>query len=95
MFRGQNWIILCTLAILAIILGGIGPAVTPAAASAPNGFSSISTGTLATTLHSTKVIPPDPSHGVMTSDRPLSDGCLLCYSPFHTLLSHLSSWMGK
>ena len=93
MFRGQTWIIICSFIILAIVFAGVFHAVTPVAAFTPQINAITVSGSLATNLH-------DQGNGLQTTPaqmnfQPSTDGCLLCYSPSHNLLSHLSGWLGK
>jgi len=90
MSRGKSWLVICSFAILAISLIGVCLAVTPVAAYATQFSPTTFAGSLATTLHDQGVnlagLPPVSP----ISTRPLADSCLLCYSPSHHLLNHIS-----
>ena len=93
MSRGQDWIFVCSFVVLAIAITGVCLAVTPVAAFATQVNHFTYNGALATTLHNQvtnlNALP------AQTNSRLSADVCLLCYSPSHVLLSHLSRWMGK
>ena len=80
MSRGKNWIILCSIAILTIVLAGVSLAVTPVAASAPH-ISHFTYVTLASTLPYQLASLAAPSLAAQVSFQPSTDSCLLCYSP--------------
>jgi hypothetical protein len=93
MLRGKGWVFICSFIILAIAITGVSLAVTPVAAYFPQANSIPYSSTLATTLHDQESAPlPSPA---LSSSQTSTDGCLLCYSPSHNLLSRLSGWMGK
>ena len=95
MSKGTGWALLSFTIIIAFALTGLFLAVTPAAASGTQTTSFNYGMNPATTLHSTVVEPADTTLASPLASQPSADGCLLCYSPFHSLLTRLSGWVGK
>jgi hypothetical protein len=95
MSKGAAWTVLSFAIILAFAMTGVLAAVTPAAASGTQNTSFNYGMTLATNLHTGGVTPADTTQPSPLTSQPSADGCLLCYSPSHTLLNRLSEWMGK
>ena len=93
MFRSQSWLIICSFVILAIAITGICLAVTPVAASALQATPIASRSDLATNLHTEKTGLNAPPPVAQMNTQPSTDGCLLCYSPSHILLTRLTNWM--
>jgi len=81
--------------ILAFAMTGVFVAATPAAASVAQNTLFNNGMTPATNLHTSGVQPAEPELASPLTPQPSADGCLLCYSPFHSMLVRLSGWMGK
>jgi hypothetical protein len=95
MSKGTAWTALSFTIILAFAMTGVLVAVTPAAASVAQNAPFTYGMTPATNLHTSGVEPAVITLVSPFTSQPSADVCLLCYSPFHALLTRLSEWMGK
>ncbi|MGD0004627.1 MAG: hypothetical protein ABSE06_10405 [Anaerolineaceae bacterium] len=95
MSKGAAWTILSFAIILAFAMTGVLVAVTPVAAYVAQNTPFTYGMTPATNLHTSAVTSADTTLASPLISQPLAESCLLCYSPFHTLLTRLSEWMGK